>query len=801
MSSLITTVIMAQERGSINGINYSWGNGRATVEKQSENIMNLTANIPETIKDWEDGESIHIVDSIVDEAFKESNLMYLTMPKTILRLNYACFSDCAKLQYATIPDSLLSIGANSFYGTKKLRSINFPSTIEIIGDSCFYGSGYYSEVKLGEKVTYIGKASFANCKYIPSIKIFGEIDSLRECTFYGCSTLSSFRWPTGIKYIGSGCFAGCTSLKDLHLPSSLIALEDSCFANCSNLTKIYCQWKNINDIKVSDDAFKNLPVSAVLFVPKGFVDVYKNKAPWDKFNKIEEYEYTDIAKVECIDSGVSVKWASCNVGVSSSSGYGDKLSWGEWYPKDNYNWNTYNYCKDGNWYGGIIDIGSDISGTEYDVAHEIWGDEWRMPTKKEAEELVNNCKWEWTFDNGIPGMRVTGYNGNSIFLPSSEIGSTSANYWTSSLSEWWYSAITFGFNNTSPYISQLNKYEGKFVRPIKPQWEHTKYLSIDVSGSGIASLGGVEIANGKKYFNIDDNYTPIIDFHPNTGEWVLKLFVNNEDVTPNISNGKYTMNTNLDSTFVKIEFSNCIAPSDATDLGLSVLWANCNLGADSPEGAGRNYSWGAVQSVPNMDWNDYYCSEYECGTEYDPVYAAGLFETMDIASSDFDQAHVLLGAGWKLPSNDEFQELIDKCEWERTTIKGINGFKITGLNGNSIFLPDNGYGMPGGHGYSDYNGGGYYWSSSIASKTKGGTLHFVAPNSKTITSNVRCYAQHIRPVFKQTNPSLGIKHHFMNDSESDVRYYNINGIEINKPTKGLYIVRSSNGQSYKVIIK
>jgi len=801
VSCIITLDLFAQGSGSINGINYSWGNGRATVEKQSKSIMNLTAKIPETIKDYADGESIHIVDSIVDESFMGSNLMYLTMPKTITKLNYACFSDCAKLQYATIPDSLISIGGNCFYGCISLRNINFPSTLEIIGDSCFYECGYYSEVKLGEKINNIGKACFANCKYIPSIKIFGRIDSLKENTFYGCSAMSEYRWPNDIKYVGSGCFAGCASLSILHLPSSITTIADSCFANCTNLAKVYCLWKNLDALTINENAFKNHPASTMLMVPKGYVDVYRNKAPWNTFANIEEFEYTDTSLVECVDLGLSVKWASCNVGVSEPMGYGDKLSWGEWYVKDSYSWYTYIYCKDGNWYGGITDIGSDISGTEYDVAHEIWGGDWRMPTKKEAEELVNNCQWEWTFLEGVSGMKVTGYNGKSIFLPASGSNSTSGVYWTSSLSDWWHSATTFGFNNINPYISRSNKYEGLYVRPIKPQQENTKYLSIEVSGSGLASLGSVDIVNCKKYFYIDDNFTPIIEFHPNTSEWVVNLIVNNQDVTQDICNGLYTINCNADSTYVKVEFSNSIAPSDAIDLGLSVLWGKCNLGADAPEDLGKYYSWGAVQSVPNMDWNDYICSEYQCGTDSDPIYAAGYFERMDIAGSEFDQPHVLLGTGWKLPTNEEFQELIDKCDWTRTTIGSTNGFKVTGANGNSIFLPDNGYGMPGGHGHSDYNGGGYYWSSTIASKTKGGTLHFVAPNQKTITSNVRCYGQRIRPVFKRTDPSSDIIQHICDTDNNVLKYYNINGVETSKPTKGLYIIKSSKGKTYKTLIK
>lgn len=802
-SCLIVTAAFAQGSGSVNGIRYSWGNGRATVEKQSESIQNLTANIPETIKDYTDGGSVHIVDSIVDEAFKGSNLMYLTMPNTILKLNSACFYGCTKLQNATIPSNLLSIGDKCFYNCVNLRSINFPTTLEVIGDSCFSGCSYYSEVKLGEAIKSIGKGGFSGCKYIPSIKIYGRIDSLKECTFYGCSTLSSFRWPKEIKYIGRGCFARCSSLQDIHIPSSIATLADSCFANCSSLSKVFCLWNNLDNINASEDAFKDIPTSTVLYVPKGCIDIYKNKSPWNKFSIIEEYEFTDTSKVESIDLGLGVKWATCNVGVSTPYDYGDKLSWGEIYPKQYYNWNTYIYCKNGNWYGGMIYIGSDISETEYDVAHEMWGGNWRMPTNEEAEDLINNCKWEWTSYNGTSGMKVTGYNGNSIFLPSNNNNSVTGTYWTSTQGEYSHSAIALNFDNTKNlYLGgSANKYLGMFVRPVTQQDSNRKYISIEVCGSGIATFGAIDILNGKKWFNVEDNYNSVLTFHPNTNEWVTKLFVNNEDVTQSIIDGQYTINHNSDSTFVKVEYSNSVAPADAIDLGLSVLWANCNLGADSPEDAGKGYSWGAVQSVPNSNWNDYICSEYECGGSYDPIYAAGYFDSKDIAGSEFDQAHVLLGSGWQLPSNEQFQELIDKCDWSRTSINGTNGFKITGANGNSIFLPDNGYGKPGGVGYYDYNGGGYYWSSTIVTTTNGGTLHFMAPDSKYLTSNIRCYTQHIRPVFKQTEPITGITENNIEENDDIVSYYNVDGTHIERPSHGIYIIRTSKGVCRKIIIR
>ena len=109
-----------------------------------------------------------------------------------------------------------------------------------------------------------------------------------------------------------------------------------------------------------------------------------------------------------VDLGLSVKWATCNVGADSPEDYGDYYAWGETETKDSYtsdNSVTYRVEMD------------DIAGNaEYDAATANWGSSWRMPTCDETEELYG-CKWTWTTENDVNGYLVTGSNGNSIFLP------------------------------------------------------------------------------------------------------------------------------------------------------------------------------------------------------------------------------------------------------------------------------------------------------------------------------------------------------------------------------------------------
>ncbi len=112
---------------------------------------------------------------------------------------------------------------------------------------------------------------------------------------------------------------------------------------------------------------------------------------------------------EFVDLGLTVKWATCNVGASSPEGYGNYYAWGETSTKSDYSSST---CK--TW---EVSMGSIAGNSSYDAARSNWGGTWRLPTKAEIEELVNKCQRTWTTMGGHAGYKVTGPNGNSIFLP------------------------------------------------------------------------------------------------------------------------------------------------------------------------------------------------------------------------------------------------------------------------------------------------------------------------------------------------------------------------------------------------
>ncbi len=177
---------------------------------------------------------------------------------------------------------------------------------------------------------------------------------------------------------------------------------------------------------------------------------------------------------EAIDLGLpsGTLWASFNVGATKPEEYGGYYSWGEIVEKDKYEWSDYLYC-DGS-INTCKELGMDIAGTQYDIAHVKWGGDWRMPTYDQQQELVNNTKFKYVTSNGIKGYELVGPNGNSIFLPASGIiQGNSPN--VGSLGGYWSStrdpedpnyACNLLFRNTGSYEVFYYRCIGLSVRPV-----------------------------------------------------------------------------------------------------------------------------------------------------------------------------------------------------------------------------------------------------------------------------------------------------------------------------------------------
>lgn len=198
--------------------------------------------------------------------------------------------------------------------------------------------------------------------------------------------------------------------------------------------------------------------------------------------KVGQYNYVDL--------GLSVMWATCNLGSSKPSDSGQFFSWGEVTSKPDYTWITYTLLIDGtnkdnarfkkyniDNNSGIVDNLFKLETTD-DAAYVMWRDKWRMPTKEEFDELVINCTWKWTKVDGVPGYVITskkrGFESNSIFLPAAgyyqkktvQKNGERGCYWSSSLGNYSHSAVYLGFNSSTERTYNDERYIGRSIRPV-----------------------------------------------------------------------------------------------------------------------------------------------------------------------------------------------------------------------------------------------------------------------------------------------------------------------------------------------
>lgn len=190
-------------------------------------------------------------------------------------------------------------------------------------------------------------------------------------------------------------------------------------------------------------------------------------------NMVNGHEYVDLG----LPSGL--KWATCNVGASKPEDYGSYYAWGETEEKSTYNWSTYldSPNRDGNSFTKYATNKKTTLDPDDDVAHVKWGGAWRMPTNVEQYELRGKCTWTWTTQGNVKGYKVTGPNGNSIFLPAAGYRSYGVLYGAGSDGYYWSSSLDLNdssgafclfFNSGSVNWSSRNRGCGFSVRAVCP---------------------------------------------------------------------------------------------------------------------------------------------------------------------------------------------------------------------------------------------------------------------------------------------------------------------------------------------
>lgn len=434
-----------------------------------------------------------------------------------------------------------------------------------------------------------------------------------------------------------------------------------------------------------------------------------------------------------VDMGLSVEWASMNLGAASSLEYGYFYAWGETSPKMEYTIQSYALCD------GTQDVSRFMSRilkyntkSEYghvdnkkvledsdDAAKVNLGGLWRMPTQEEVEELIENCTWTRSVRaNGL--LKISGFDvksnitGNSIFLPINYLynnGEYLGMYWTSSL---YYDTAVDNDSNFAQVLRVDFRDEGHpfyvgkellcTVMPrVEPMGIRPVYAS---SGTHVAAITVYPRTLDLHLGGFEDLRATI---SPSTAENKAVIWASSDESVVTVDpTGRVSAvgagvaevtATTADKGYVascSITVSELESEPGIVDLGLSVRWTTCNIGASTPEDSGHFFSWGELApkssySLSNYKW---YNNSNELYLKYCPSSDYGLVDDLrtiipedDVASSYYYPM--------RMPTRSEWSELINNCVWEWTVLNGVNGVKITskiaGYTDKYIFLPAAGY--------------------------------------------------------------------------------------------------------------
>ena len=443
-----------------------------------------------------------------------SGCMTTVIPNSVTSIAGGAFSSCRGLTSIVIPNSVTSIGMAAFSSCSGLEKLVIPNSVTEIGYYAFASCSGLTSIEIPYSVTSMGLSPFEGCTSLISIVVDSrnpKYDSRNDCNavinsetnelISGCKSTVI---PNSVTSIGSYAFYMGHTLTSIEIPNSVTSIGSCAFCACSilNSVTVYA----VEPPSLGIDAFRSSN-NCLIYVPASSVDAYKSA--WseyaDRIHPMEEI-------TESVDLGLSVKWATCNLGATEPEGYGDYYAWGETEPyyssqdpltwkegKTGYNWASYQWCngssnnltrycpsdKTSYWGGpGTPDGKTEFKDYNYadDAARQNLGGNWRTPTDSEWTELRINCTWTWTTQNGVNGYRVasnkTGYTDKSIFLPAAgtrgnadlgDVGSY-GRYWSSSLSsDHPYSAwIVYFYSGYVGYVDRSygNRFCGFSVRPV-----------------------------------------------------------------------------------------------------------------------------------------------------------------------------------------------------------------------------------------------------------------------------------------------------------------------------------------------